>query len=1667
MNELELPVLQTLWVTQLVQVTFLAAVVWLIVKLFARRRPHLAYALWLLVLVKCLIPPIPISPVSIFPDVKIDELPYVARLVSRQEETLSPRPTLHAITPPPAPTARRAQDAANDDVPEDRISELSRGYPIEEPELWSSQDETPTGSPEPDTPETNTAEATVDQATLPVLALEQNHSNEPEVSARRATLEPWWTGWLVVCGGFLLATLLRVAFTLRRVKRRRVETSVELTEVVERLSKQFRLRRTVRVCVTAAKVGPAVVGFLRPLLILPEVVIRERSTAELEPIVAHELLHIKRGDLRVGWLQVLAQSLWWFHPLVWGVNRSLRREAERCCDEAVLAELNCTPAFYARCLLDVLEQKRNLTPIPVCPGVKPVEITKQRMERIMQLGQGCRKRTPWWCWLIVIGLGLVVLPGQGESETERNRATVLFQLDEAQATPVTTEIEKEGIGAAIDGSSPELSTRKYDIEGVLQRMHEDHGLSDQVAQNYVDLLINNSLSSLEYNRQSQSIPSALTKCIVSENSLIVRGTHDGHELVERLLKLWEEVGLYQVKVEIRLASTDVRISAENVIGKQEATSALTSTLTDLDVYRLINTIQSDARTNLFTAPKLTLFNGQQALVCDEFQRPFVTGMDGDQSVVDVLPEGWKLTLTPTVNAEGEIELDYQLRLAEILDVETRQLPGRQETAPATVQIPDARQTHIRSRATLQDGETLLISGLRRLSPNRETNDAENLVVMIRMEIEKVQLNGFDAANLSERRQRSGVEPQPTASNDRESLEDDSRIQLGVTSVDPAVRNILDQWEQASRHCKCLSGDLRVFFYSMDMELEQRVNGGVYYVSPDKFRIDLERIEIPAGEKSHKLSAQGKPFTLMSAPSTIKIRNGNMIACGRDDDEKEYWQMSLPETISAGTFAEMMTSLRGLGLMGEFINGLTVQEAVERYQFKLLPQTTEGVIWLEISPKKATEKEQVQSSQYILDRKSFLPIAIKIIYSEGKNECVQKFDNLKINGNIDTSLFDISQALKEYQLVYPNRAVREEPSNTSNDAPTPNVLRLSATTQSNSVSLQFQGPPRSHLRIHVPDRLSMQHQLLVPGSKHLETGKEYLLTLDHIPGKAINSDWPVPFTHDPQFHWSLEILPRSERTRRDLGRNPIPLAITDEDLDQVAANNPVTKVVYLRAQRSESGISIAVETLVSTRLDPGVDPIIAARRRGTVLAVLRSQRSLTASQEDKTTLEEALQFHAELMKCELVLDEAELKQAGVHRHAPVGDIKTDYNLPRKSLALIMEKFGLTYVTHRVSAKGETPVREELRVRARTRDVASQTGSQPEPLPPNEAKLDQPTKKDSLVARVYPVADLVVPIPGVDASNTPPPAVSGPAPGVLPVPNPDAPVTGTPIGLPGSPHRPLESSPKPVTYSSPEAGDLALRAQQPTHLPMKKSTSTPKCDASALIELLTETIKDAHAHKLPEETSMLFMQEKLSLVIRATEEDHAIIAELLTDLRRKQNLQVVIDCKVLQISAEALEKIQFDSLTFETAENKNEFLNRVQGQKEAQILASPKLTVFNGVGAEILISRAVEDERQLEKLHYLIVPTVSEDRRSVNVKFAINPTSSLDVLSKVKTMKIADGQSVLLEVTDELLPLLKQTGVTEVDKALRELKKKELGERTFVLLTPKVIIQEEEEELLGIE
>ncbi|MCA9047631.1 MAG: hypothetical protein KDA89_02820 [Planctomycetaceae bacterium] len=97
---------------------------------------------------------------------------------------------------------------------------------------------------------------------------------------------------------------------------------------------------------------------------------------------------------------------------------------------------------------------------------------------------------------------------------------------------------------------------------------------------------------------------------------------------------------------------------------------------------------------------------------------------------------------------------------------------------------------------------------------------------------------------------------------------------------------------------------------------------------------------------------------------------------------------------------------------------------------------------------------------------------------------------------------------------------------------------------------------------------------------------------------------LPGTDPRPLYPTLEVRAAHHSTLAYLQHNAVPIEITEEDLEHVNSSNMVTKVIYLPDPEFQARAIAGVETLVSTRLDPGIDPVQQAEQMGTIMAVLR-------------------------------------------------------------------------------------------------------------------------------------------------------------------------------------------------------------------------------------------------------------------------------------------------------------------------------------------------------------------------------------------------------------------------------------------------------------------------------
>ncbi|HEY6370107.1 MAG TPA: M56 family metallopeptidase [Candidatus Sulfotelmatobacter sp.] len=206
----------------------------------------------------------------------------------------------------------------------------------------------------------------------------------PSLDALPWLVEAWLLGVTLFslrsAGGFLL---------LERERRRQSSVvSQRVLEICYRLQDQLGLDRAIAYCECKWLQAPAVIGWFRPVVFLPVTALTGLSEEQLQVVIAHELAHIQRFDPFVNVFQVCVETLLFYHPAVWWLNKRIRAEREHCCDDMAVA-LCGNAVEYARALT-LMEEWRSAPVFAMAANRGPLTERIVRVLGLTTLGAGMR-----------------------------------------------------------------------------------------------------------------------------------------------------------------------------------------------------------------------------------------------------------------------------------------------------------------------------------------------------------------------------------------------------------------------------------------------------------------------------------------------------------------------------------------------------------------------------------------------------------------------------------------------------------------------------------------------------------------------------------------------------------------------------------------------------------------------------------------------------------------------------------------------------------------------------------------------------------------------------------------------------------------------------------------------------------------------------------------------------------------------------------------------------------------------------------------------------------------------------------------------------------------------------------------------------------------------------
>ncbi|EMB16500.1 M56 family metallopeptidase [Rhodopirellula europaea] len=523
--------------------------------------------------------------------------------------------------------------------------------------------------------------------------------------------------------------------------------------------------------------APAMFGLLRPVICLPQRWQEELTADQLDWVLRHEVAHVKGRDGLLLSIATLARSCQWFNPLSWVAVSKLKQNMERAADELATRHLDeMQVREYGKLLLRFAAGQPSKRPRPTI-GLLAMAAPKGLQQRIESLGMPVKRRGWLRGLMALIVVGMVGVCGLTDArpitqdaeppQPVPNFEVAVAEWKQQRATNAKPARSVELFSASVDEAEPTHSV-SIDVSDVLSKARElQPGIDGE------------KFASMYFT----SYPFAVAErgaSKIEKGVLTVEVTKRQEQSLRQRLSAFEDFGPWQIAVELRVIDTDVRLldqfdwstSASDTRFARVARSPVSAGLDAWDDARLslassdamaadsepfsieqsvsvpiraakighlqttrfIHQVQRDNRSNIMQAPKVTMFNGQSALITDVVQRPFVTDVveiTGEKATafqpkISVFEDGWRFFFKPEVAGDDRVHLQMVFSKSSIDDVKRASLPYRPDPTSedrVTIEVPTVISNSIAVESYLRTSESLLVFSPTLFS-NRSVDDSE-------------------------------------------------------------------------------------------------------------------------------------------------------------------------------------------------------------------------------------------------------------------------------------------------------------------------------------------------------------------------------------------------------------------------------------------------------------------------------------------------------------------------------------------------------------------------------------------------------------------------------------------------------------------------------------------------------------------------------------------------------------------------------------------------------------------------------------------------------------------------------------------------------------------------------------------------------------------------------
>lgn len=501
----------------------------------------------------------------------------------------------------------------------------------------------------------------------------------------------------------------------RKLTRAPLLDDARLQAILTRECKDVGVSRQPTVREIASLSTPAVFGFFRHTLCLPQGTIGRLGDQELTWIIRHELAHIRRWDSLTIMLGSAAKAIHWFNPLVYFAASRLRLAVEQAADDKATYKATGNERIaYCQLLLAIAEGGSNKTASPAL-GLLTFRPGLDLKARVARLTVGRARTSRTGKILVFVLVACFAWLSLTDASDEPTSPPLYYLEDDDQY--VANAPESSARILTKDQESKVRFLNTYDAQPLFDRLAKTEEERKQLR--------------LELSAIGSLVGEPDAVKLTDDNKLIANLSQASHASLANLFKHWKLGGPAEIAIETRFIHAPLsllkdvdwadrkldEVSTEN----RPATAILAS---QQEVEQMTTQANRDKNANSMLCPKVTMYNGQSAHIKDCVTRPFITNvrLDSKRQVVpavEMFDEGNSIELTTTINSDSSVTLNVRFTQSEITEVRKATVPlnaGR----TADVQVPIVRKNSVELAVAAADGETILLS-----IPDVVPNDAKS------------------------------------------------------------------------------------------------------------------------------------------------------------------------------------------------------------------------------------------------------------------------------------------------------------------------------------------------------------------------------------------------------------------------------------------------------------------------------------------------------------------------------------------------------------------------------------------------------------------------------------------------------------------------------------------------------------------------------------------------------------------------------------------------------------------------------------------------------------------------------------------------------------------------------------------------------------------------------